>query len=113
MKIIALKDNKFITIDIFPYGLYVYNDICLDDSEKEPCRNLQIEEDLIKESENIYNSEQGIRELLSDYGGERPEAYKFYHAALKKFNGEISYPYEQILTLYPEDFTFRRLDIIN
>lgn len=103
MKIEAIwnENHKKIEIEIVPYGLFVY--------EKDN-RMYEIEDNIIAVSQAMLTED--IRKELEDYGGERPEGYIYYYAALHHFDGLVSYEKNQIMTLFPGDFTFKRMDIV-
>lgn len=103
MKIEAVfKENGVkVILEIVPYGLFVYQD------EK---RNYEIEQKLIMAAQEMLTEE--LRKELEGYGGERPEGYVYYYAVLHAFDGLLKYEHNQLITLFPGDFTFRRIDIL-
>lgn len=99
---------KEFEIEVCPYGLYVFAD---------GARDFELEEFLLERGMRYLREGMVTRQELGRYGGERPEGYVYAYAMLMQFempNGGcwISFPDEDLFTLYPGDCTYQRIDFL-
>lgn len=102
------KKIKEFEIEACPYGLYVFAD---------DARDFELEESLLERGMRYLREGMVTRQELGRYGGERPEGYVYAYAMLMQFampdNGYwISFPDEDLFTLYPGDCTYQRIDFL-
>lgn len=101
------KEIKRIGIQVVLYGLFVI------DETKE--RDLETEWLLTKRAVSYCDSVS--RETLENFGKDQPEAYLYAYAMLQQFQLSsddiwVSFPNQDLFTLYPYDDGYKRLDVL-
>lgn len=109
---ILMNENEVVMeflLTVFPYGLYAHSL----QGEYLP----ELERQLLLRSQQCLAQGLISREALSKLGRERPEGYVYIHAAVRQFQLPeddiwVRYPNEDMVSLYPADFTYRQIHLL-